>query len=81
MDASARKAKKPTTSVTVVTNTVEETAGSKPMRLSAERNEDAGKRRRQQIDDHRRADDESEPDWSRTRQWRSPDDEREGERR
>ena len=55
-EASPRKAKKPTTSVTMVTNTPEATAGSKPARVSVKRDEDAGQRRRQQIEDHGRGD-------------------------
>ena len=50
--ASPRKAKKPTTSVTMVTNTPDDTAGSKPQRDERQRNENAGQRRREEVADH-----------------------------
>ena len=58
--ARPRKAKKPTQSVIMVTNTPEAMAGSRPQRIEAERNEDARQRRDQEIDDHGRADHQAE---------------------
>ena len=58
--ASPRKAKKPTTSVTVVTKTPEAIAGIDVEMVERQRHQDARERRGDEVDDHGRADDEAE---------------------
>ena len=53
-----RKAKKPTTSVTVVTKGLDATAGSNFRRYKAERDQDAAERGGDQVADHRQPDDD-----------------------
>ena len=55
-----RNEKKPTTSVTVVTNTPDDTAGSSRKPLEHQRDQDAGERRGEQVADHREPDDDAE---------------------
>ena len=55
-----RKAKKPTTSVTVVTKVPDETAGSIVELVEQQRDRDAGERRGDESDHHRDADDHAE---------------------
>ena len=47
-------------SVTIVVNTDDEMAGSAPKRVEQQRDQDAGKRRRQHVDDHRAGDHQAE---------------------
>ena len=55
-----RNDRKPTTSVMVVTNGPEDTAGSTPSRVSSQRDQDAAERRRRQHRHHRQRDDQAE---------------------
>ena len=55
-----RKEKNPTTSVIVVTNGPDDTAGSTPKRISSERNQNAAKRCGRQHAHHGEADHQAE---------------------
>ena len=55
-----RNEKKPTTSVTVVTNGLGGDRRVEPEPMQRERNEDAAERRRDQIADHRKPDHDAE---------------------
>ena len=69
-----RNEKKPTTSVTVVTNGPDATAGSTPEPVQRERNQDPAERRRHQLADHRQPDHDAEVGHLEPRQAATPGD-------